>query len=87
MKQLSDCTVLIVDDDQVNLNVLSKTLTPYFKTEVALDGPSAIRMVKANLPDLILLDIMMPEMDGYEVCTTLKADRSEERRVGKECRL
>ena len=74
MKQLSDCTVLIVDDDQVNLNVLSKTLTPYFKTEVALDGPSAIRMVKANLPDLILLDIMMPEMDGYEVCTTLKAD-------------
>ena len=79
MKQLSDCTVLIVDDEQVNLDVLSKTLAPHFKTEIALDGPTAIEMVKANQPDLILLDIMMPEMDGHEVCTTLqKAPQTHE---------
>jgi len=76
MKQLSDCTVLIVDDEPVNLDVLSKTLSPHFKVEVASDGQAALDLVQANPPDLILLDIMMPDLDGYAVCDALKGNPS-----------
>jgi len=67
--------VLLVDDNPTNLQVLFKTLSPQgYKLLVAKDGPSALDVAAKARPSLILLDIMMPGMDGYEVCRRLKAD-------------
>ncbi len=67
--------ILIVDDEKVNLNVLDGLLKPYYKTVVAKDGLQALkRLEKGPLPDLILLDVVMPEMDGYEVCRRVKSN-------------
>ena len=66
-------TLLLVDDNTTNLQVLREALDGQgYKLLVAKNGPSALTIVQKALPDLILLDIMMPEMDGYEVCTRLK---------------
>ena len=68
-------TILIVDDTPANLTLLSEILKNGYRTKVALDGERAIMLAaSASPPDLLLLDIMMPEMDGYEVCRRLKAD-------------
>jgi len=65
--------VLIVDDQPKNLQVLALTLDELeIKTIAANSGISALKIVEQNMPDLILLDIMMPEMDGFEVINTLK---------------
>lgn len=67
--------ILIVDDTPTNLGVISGALTDTYKTKVATNGPKALALASADeKPDLILLDVVMPEMDGYEVCTRLKAD-------------
>jgi len=67
--------VLLVDDNTTNLQVLRETLDGLgYKLLIAKSGKSALEIVRKARPDLILLDIMMPEMDGYEVCRTLKAD-------------
>jgi phosphoserine phosphatase RsbU/P len=67
--------VLIVDDTPENIDVLGEILKPYYRRSVALNGMKAIKIATSDdPPDLILLDIMMPEMDGYEVCRRLKAD-------------
>src|ERR1035438_3622341 len=113
-------TVLVVDDTPANLSLLSNLLKDQYRIKVANNGIKALELAAAAPPDLVLLDIMMPEMDGYEVCRRLKASeatrlvpiifltakaeiedeelgfsvgavdfihkRSEERRVGKECR-
>lgn len=69
--------ILIVDDTPDNLRVLSAMLTNQgFEVRKALSGQRAIASVQADPPDLILLDIKMPEMNGYEVCQHLKADSS-----------
>src|SRR5271169_2481141 len=66
--------VLIVDDAPANLQLMRSILKDDFKIRVATSGAKALALVKANPhPDLILLDVMMPEMDGYEVCAILKA--------------
>ena len=66
-------TVLIVDDVPNNISVLYETLTRSgYKVLVARDGKSAIEQAGLALPDLILLDIMMPGMDGFETCRRLK---------------
>jgi len=66
--------VLIVDDAPANLQVVHAILKDEFKIRVATSGPKALDLVKAEpKPDLILLDVVMPEMDGYEVCGILKA--------------
>jgi phosphoserine phosphatase RsbU/P len=66
--------VLIVDDAPANLQVVRSILKDDFKIIVATSGAKALDLVKANPhPDLILLDVMMPEMDGYEVCGILKS--------------
>ncbi len=66
--------VLVVDDAPVNLRVVSSILKDDFKIRVATSGAKALDLVKAKpFPDLILLDVTMPEMDGYEVCCILKA--------------
>jgi PAS domain S-box-containing protein len=66
--------VLIVDDNPVNLNLLSEILSKQgYKVRAALSSTLALKSVQLNQPDLILLDILMPEMDGYEVCQKLKS--------------
>lgn len=68
-------TLLIVDDNPNNLQVLSAILEDAgYKVRPALGGEIALRTIAASLPDLILLDIRMPGMDGYDVCRQLKAD-------------
>lgn len=74
MRNLSACTVLVVDDTEANIDLLLETLSDSYEVCVALDGFSALEMVEENPPDLILLDIMMPGMDGYEVCRRIKAN-------------
>lgn len=69
--------ILIVDDTPTNIGVISGALKDLYKTKIATNGPKALALACAEeKPDLILLDVMMPEMDGYEVCTRLKADPS-----------
>lgn len=74
MIDLSDCTVMIVDDAEENVDLLVEALSDFFDLSVAMDGKSALKKAMKNPPDLILLDIMMPGMDGYEVCQRLKKD-------------
>jgi len=67
--------ILIVDDEESNREILTSLLkTLGYETEIAMNGVEAIRKTKSFMPDLVLLDIMMPEMDGYEVCDYLKSD-------------
>jgi phosphoserine phosphatase RsbU/P len=73
VKELSECRVLIVDDVKANVDILVDALRDEYKLSVALDGPNAMDAVLRNPPDLILLDIVMPGMDGYEVCSRLRA--------------
>ncbi len=65
-------TVLAVDDTPENLDVLKGVLMPLYSVKGAINGPMALKIAEKQLPDLILLDIMMPGMDGYEVCRRLK---------------
>ncbi|MFI3156389.1 MAG: two-component system response regulator [Methylococcaceae bacterium] len=68
-------TILIVDDSPENLTVLSELLQPLYLVRAATSGRRALRIaVTAPRPDLILLDVMMPEMDGYQVFELLRAD-------------
>jgi two-component system sensor histidine kinase/response regulator len=67
--------ILLVDDTQPTLRLLTDILTKQgYKVRGVLNGPTALKAARLSPPDLILLDIMMPEMDGYEVCVQLKAD-------------
>jgi class 3 adenylate cyclase len=74
MKELSNCTVLVVDDTEANIDILVETLDSEYEVSVAMDGESALEIVNTDPPDLILLDIMMPSIDGYEVCRRLKSE-------------
>ena len=67
-------TVLAVDDTPENLDVVKGILTPEYIVKAAISGPMALKIVEKQPPDLILLDIMMPDMSGYEVCEKLKAN-------------
>ncbi|MUH01409.1 diguanylate cyclase [Scytonema sp. UIC 10036] len=70
-----DCLILVVDDVSKNLQVIVEILqTKDYEATVASSGQQALERVKAAKPDLILLDLMMPEMNGLEVCEKLKAD-------------
>lgn len=66
--------VLAVDDTPENLDVVKGILSPEYKLKVATSGAAALKIAEKQPPDIILLDIMMPEMDGYEVCRRLKAN-------------
>lgn len=67
--------ILVVDDTPANLKFLSLMLSRRnYEVRTATDGPMALEAVREAPPDLILLDIMMPRMDGYEVCRRLKSD-------------
>jgi len=68
-------TVLIVDDMPENIDILRGILKKNYKLKIATDGENALKIAKGQQkPDIILLDIMMPGMDGYEVCEQLKQD-------------
>jgi sigma-B regulation protein RsbU (phosphoserine phosphatase) len=68
-------TILVVDDSATNLQVLARTLDGFgHRILAARDGATAIEIAQRAKPDLVLLDIMMPGMDGFEVCRVLKAD-------------
>jgi diguanylate cyclase (GGDEF)-like protein len=66
--------LLIVDDQTINIQVLSQAFSAEFQIFMATSGAKALAICTAQAPDLVLLDVMMPEMDGYEVCTRLKAN-------------
>ena len=74
MKALSDRRVLVVDDLRANVQLLAKVLQGEYQVSVAFDGESALRSIAESPPDLVLLDIMMPGLDGYEVLRRLRAD-------------
>ncbi len=74
MKELSNCTVLVVDDTESNIDILVAALGGEYDISVAIDGESALETVNTYPPDLILLDIMMPGIDGYEVCRRIKSE-------------
>jgi len=75
LEDLTGMKILMVDDVPENLEILGHILkTLGLRISVAKDGEMALNIVKNNLPDLILLDIMMPGIDGYEVCEKLKKD-------------
>ncbi|MEH6549839.1 MAG: SpoIIE family protein phosphatase [Pseudomonadales bacterium] len=67
-------TILAVDDTPENLDVVKGILAEEYHIKVAVHGKVALKIAQSQLPDLILLDIMMPEIDGYEVCRQLKAN-------------
>lgn len=72
-------TLLVVDDNPVNLQLVVRTLDGSgHRILVARDGPSALAIARRARPDLILLDVMMPGQDGFDLCRTLKADPATE---------
>lgn len=75
MKTQKKLSVLIVDDEPGNIKLLIAMLQPDYTTSVATNGETALHIAMSEEPpDLILLDIVMPGIDGYEVCKRLKAD-------------
>ncbi len=68
--------ILAVDDAPENLDVVKGLLSPHYTVKAAVNGQMALKIAKKQSPDLILLDIRMPGMDGYEVCRALKADEA-----------
>jgi len=75
MAELLKPALLVVDDEEANIDIMLEILGDDYDVSVAMDGPGALESVTDNPPDLILLDIIMPGMDGYEVCRKLKADK------------
>jgi putative two-component system response regulator len=65
-------TVLVVDDEPFNLSLMDELLNKDYTIQKASNGPDALKLAFANPPDLILVDVMMPGMDGFEVCRLLK---------------
>lgn len=64
--------ILMVDDSTTNLKSAAEVLQPYYQLSMAKSGKQALQFLKKNIPDLILLDLMMPEMDGYSVMEQIK---------------
>lgn len=71
---MEKATILVVDDMPENVDILVGVLSEGYQVRVAIDGVKAIQLAKKTQPDLILLDVMMPGMSGYEVCEYLKQD-------------
>ena len=79
-------SLLVVDDQPENLDVIIATLAPEgFDLRVAISGPAAIELAGEMIPDLILLDVMMPDMDGFETCRRLCVEAISCRRASHSC--
>ncbi len=75
----NDPTVLVVDDEPINLKIISAALrTRGYGVQVADGGVQAMRVIEQAAPDLILLDVMMPEMDGFELCRWLRSQQDSQ---------
>jgi two-component system NtrC family sensor kinase len=72
-QSVAEQSILVVDDTPANLSLIAGLLNDQYRVRAATSGAKALELAAANPPDLILLDIMMPEMDGIEVCRRLKA--------------
>ncbi len=66
-------TILVVDDIETNVDILVDLLSDEYEIMVALSGKECIETIRIRVPDMILLDVMMPGMDGFEVCRKLKS--------------
>ena len=71
---MNEKTILIVEDERVNLNLLSAALKNEYAVKIAKDGNQALKLSKTIKPDLMILDILMPGITGYDVCKTIKED-------------
>ena len=68
-------TVLIVDDEPVNIKIIADQISHFYNVQIATSGKETIALLtKTQQPDLILLDVLMPEMDGYETCKVIKSN-------------
>ncbi|CAN2039849.1 Response regulator receiver sensor signal transduction histidine kinase [Candidatus Magnetomoraceae bacterium gMMP-15] len=76
MEDSNKAVILIVDDEPLNIDVLRESLKDEYKLIIATRGAQALKLAEKKQPDLILLDIMMPEMDGYETCERLKENEN-----------
>ncbi|MCW8854112.1 MAG: response regulator [Gammaproteobacteria bacterium] len=74
MNDVSNNSILIVDDVPENIDILVGLLSSSYTISAARSGEIALKIIRSSPPDLILLDILMPEMDGYEVCKQLRSD-------------
>lgn len=68
--------VLVVDDTPENIDIANGILKSEYRVRAAISGEKALNFISRNQPDLILLDVMMPDMDGYEVCRRLKSNET-----------
>jgi len=69
-------TILVADDTEINIDILLEILSNDYNVHVATDGESALSSVEKFQPDLILLDIVMPVLNGFDVCSRLKANKN-----------
>ena len=69
------CKILVVDDEPVNIRLVTAALKNEYKILAALNGHDAVDLIKEHNPDLILLDVMMPDITGFDVCKIIKADK------------
>lgn len=69
-------TILVVDDQVINIEVLNNALQDDYRVVFATNGNDALKQAKEQQPDLILLDVVMPGMDGYQVCSMLQTEPS-----------
>jgi len=72
MNEVTKPTILAVDDTPSNIDVVKGVLSDEYFIQAAISGKMALNIIQKSIPDLILLDIMMPDMDGYEVCEEIK---------------
>ena len=78
--------VLVIEDDRETAQFLLKSLRESgHAADIASDGETGLELAQAGQHDVLIVDRMLPRLDGLSVIKTLRADRSEERRVGKEC--
>ncbi len=66
--------ILIVEDNQVNLDIFTEILEDDFDLKIAMDGQQALDVIEDYMPDVVLLDVMMPTMNGYEVCEKIRSN-------------
>jgi len=66
--------ILITDDEPLNLELMEEVLEDDFKVDCVSSGPECLNFLKKNKPDILLLDVAMPNMNGYQVCKTIKSD-------------